>query len=205
MEEIQAIRTDINDLKINEIRKLYRDIDEQIAYMQHLMNKLNTESYNEYTVGETEKSLIKASRYLNDLLGRYNDNSSISLGLDIIMAHFYAFVSLLKTYMSVVYLNEGIRKYGLEYDSILRIMCTKSMVESIQNMYRQSSAVTSFVSPKDIGLITSVYKGIMIEQISEVKSQRGIIEIVDYNEYKRINEKLLYASASDEIAFIRYA
>ena len=77
------------------------------------------------------------------------------------------------------------------------------MIESLQNVYRQSS--NSFVSPQDLGLITAVYKGIMVEQISEIKSQQQIFELVDYNEYKRINEKLQESNDSDEIAFIQYA
>lgn len=178
--EMETLKAGVNELKENEIRKLYRDIDKQIAYMQHCINKLNSGNYTDYVVGETEKALIKASKSLNDLLTRYNDsNCGISLGLDIIMAHFYAFVSLLKTYMSTVYLYESKKNYCLEYDNILRNFCSKSMIESVQNVYRQSSS--SFVSPQDLGLITAVYKGIMVEQISEIKSQRQIIELVDYN------------------------
>lgn len=201
--EMEAIKSGVNELKENEIRKLYKDIDEQIAYMQHCINKLNSGNYTDYVVGETEKTLIKASKSLNDLLTRYNDsNCRISLGLDIIMAHFYAFVSLLKTYMSTVYLHKSKKNYCLEYDNILRNFCSKSMIESIQNVYRQSSS--SFISPQDLALITSVYKNIMVEQISEIKSQRQIIELVNYNDYKRINEKLQESNESGELAYIQY-
>ena len=77
------------------------------------------------------------------------------------------------------------------------------MIDSIQNAYRQSA--DSFISPQDLGLITAVYKGIMVEQISEIKSQRKVLELVDYNEYKRINEQLQEGEISGEVAFVQYA
>ena len=203
MHEIKIMVAQLND---NEIRKLYKETSTQIAHMQHWMSKLSTGNYSEYIVGESEKALIEASNTLSDNLGRYNDpNCDICLGLDIIMAHFYAFVSLMKAYMSYAYLHEKRRNYGTEYDNILRNMCSKSMIESIQTAYRQSLSVDAFVSPTDIGLLTAVYKGIMVEQISEVKSQRKIIELVDYNEYKRINEKMEEDPGNSEVAFLRYA
>ena len=204
IDEMHQIKVGIAQLNDNEIRKLYKEADTQIGYMRSSIDKLSSGRYTEYIVGEAEKTLISASKSLTDYLSRYNDqNCEIAIGLDVIMAHFYTFVSLLKSYISAVYLHEkDIRDYG-EYEQLFRNFCSKAMIESLQNVYRQSS--NSFVSPQDLGLITAVYKGIMVEQISEIKSQQQIFELVDYNEYKRINEKLQESNDSDEIAFIQYA
>lgn len=191
IEEMHEIKLMVAQLNDNEIRKLYKETDTEIAYMYHCMSKLSQGKYNDYTVGETEKLLISASKTLTDNLSRYNaSDCDIALGLDIIMAHFYAFVSLLKTYMSAVYLHEGDQRFGGQYDTILRNMCSRTMVESIQNAYRQALSSSSFVAPTDIGLVTAVYRGIMTEQIGELKAQRKILELADYNDYKRINEAM---------------
>lgn len=203
MSEMHEIKIMVGQLNENEIRKLYSEANRQIRRMNDYADELST-NYNSSLGREVKNQLIDSSSFLDDILARYNDiNCNIALGLDVIMAHFYAFVSLMKSYISALYLyDKNLQSYE-SYENTLRNFCSKSMIESIQNVYRQSSS--SFVSPQDLGLITAVYKGIMVEQISEIKSQRQIIELVDYNEYRRINEKLQEDSSSDEIAFIQYA
>lgn len=201
MHQIKAMVAQLND---NEIRKLYSDANKGIRRMKDLTYELNIGRYNDALRREAKNQLIDSSVFLEDIFGRYTDfNCNIALGLDVIMAYFYTFVSLMKTYISTVYLyDEELMNYA-EYEDTLRNLCSKSMIESIQNIYRESSS--SFVSPQDLGLITAVYKGIMVEQISEIKSQRQILELVDYNEYKRINEQLQSGNSSGEIAFVQYA
>lgn len=204
IEEMHQIKAGIVQLNDNEIRKLYREANQQIRRMKNYSSELSYDGkYNDNLRREVNGYLSDASVFLEDILGRYEDsNCDIALGLDVIMAHFYTFVSLMKSYISVVYLHDkDLLGYG-EYENTLRNMCSKYMVETIQNVYRQST--NSFVSPQDLGLITSVYKGIMIEQISEIKSQRQILELIDYNDYRRINEQLQNSSESGEISLIQY-
>ena len=200
MHQIKAMVAQLND---NEIRKLYNEANLGIRRMKDLSLELS-QRYDNALRREAKNQLTEASVFLEDILGRYTDSTcDIALGLDIIMAYFYTFVSLLKSYISAVYLYDQNLFNYTEYENSLRSLCSKSMIDSIQNAYRQSA--DSFISPQDLGLITAVYKGIMVEQISEIKSQRKILELVDYNEYKRINEQLQEGEISGEVAFVQYA
>lgn len=203
IDEMHQIKLMVVQLNDNEIRKLYTEANRQIRRMNDYADELNNMEYNHATAREVRNFLTDSSAFLEDILGRYNDtNCDISLGLDIIMAHFYTYVSLLKTYISVVYLHEKKIDDHDSHETILRNMCSKSMIDSIQDAYLLSA--DSFISPQDLGLITSVYKGIMVEQISEIKSQRKILELVDYNQYKRLTEQLQEGSSSGELAYIQY-
>lgn len=201
--EMHEIKIMVGQLNDNEIRKLYSEANRQIRRMNDYANELSM-NYNSSIGREVKNQLIDSSSFLDDILARYNDtNCDIALGLDVIMAHFYAFVSLMKSYISTMYLYDRNLQSYEAYENTLRNFCSKSMIESVQNVYRKSS--NSFISPQDLGLITAVYKGIMAEQVSEIKSQRQVLELVDYNEYRRINEKLQEDSSSGEIAFIQYS
>jgi outer membrane murein-binding lipoprotein Lpp len=207
LSEMHQIKAMVSQLNENEIRKIYSEADRQIRRMKGYSLELSGEGYNDSLKREVKNQLIDSSSFLTDSISRYNDPTcNIALGLDVIMAHFYTFVSLLKAYISTIYLYNNGRIDNAMLDDTkdtLRLFCSKGMVKSIQSVYRQSAE--SFMSPQDLGLITSIYKGIMVEQVSEIKSQRKILELVDYNQYKRINEQLQENSGSGELAFIQYS
>ena len=203
LEEMHQLKLLICDLNDNEIRKLYSETDRQMRHMNDYINELNVGRYNDNLRRDAKKQLIDASSFLDDLINRYTDTTcNIALSLDTIMAHFYTFISLMKMYISTVYLYDKDLPSYEEFQSSMKLLCSNSMVKSIENIYKNSS--NSFISPYDLYLITSLHKGIMIEQISEVKSQKQILNLIPYDEYRKINEHFREQNDDDDIIFVRY-
>lgn len=204
-QEIHQIYGMVKGLQDDRIRQLYTMVATDIQQMNSLITDLNQGDLDDYKhIKRTSKDqLINYSNRLNDLIGRFNGNDcTIKLSLDVIMAYFYAYTSFLKTYISVSYLHDKKLQSFEEYSSSLRSLCSSAMISSIDELYRNST--DSFISLGELNLIKSLYKGILAEQISGIKSQNKILELLPYNEYARINEQLLGMQNGNDIAFVEY-
>lgn len=202
-EEIHQIYGAVRELKDNEIRKLYTEVSKEIQLMNNYIHELNSDEYTEYLKRDSKKALISYSSQLENLISRYCDNScGIMLSLDTIMSYFYAYISFLKTYISVTYLNDKNLLNYQEFQNSMRMLCSSSMLSSIENIHRTSAK--SFISAEDLKLIKSLYKGILAEQISGIKSQNQILGLIPYNEYVRIEEQLKNNKDDSDIALIEY-
>lgn len=202
-EEIHQIYGTVRELKDNEIRKLYTEASKEIQLMNNYIYELNSEAYTEYIKRDSKKALISYSSQLENLISRYCDSScGIMLSLDTIMSYFYAYISFLKTYISVTYLNDKNLLSYQEFQNSMRMLCSSSMLSTIESIHRTSAK--SFISAEDLRLIKSLYKGILAEQISGIKSQNQILGIIPYNEYVKMEEQLKTSDDDSDIAFIEY-
>ena len=98
------------------------------------------------------------------------------------------------------------RPYILRRMVLMKILCSNTMISTIQDVYRNSSS--SYMTPQDLAGIVALYKQIMSEQISEVKSQSQILEAMGHHEYVKLNDdisKQINYSHSEELAFIQYS
>ena len=205
VDEMRQMRAMIVQLNKNEIYKLYREANTDIRQMKDLALELENaaETGNSAVHRDAKRLLNQASGYLEDALTRYMDTScDIAIGLDVIMAYFQAFASLLKGYISSEYLLEQKKIYYTDYEQSLRLLCSRQMVQTLQAVYMQTGE--SFADPRDIGLITGLYKSIMAEQVQEIKSQRQILDIMDIGTYRSINERLMESSPSSDLVFANY-
>ena len=203
MKEIIEVKAIVKGLQEKAISDEYEKAGVIVKNTYLYIKSLRTDTYKDSLRREVELHINETSSFLEKNIKNYtNPDSTIVISLDEILSIFYAYVSLLKAYVSAVQLNENRLISYTEHQECMKMLCSKTIINTIQDVYRNSS--TSYITPQDLSGIVSLYKEIMTEQIEEVKSQRQILEMIDYNEYKRIDEQVKNSTISDEIAFVQY-
>ena len=203
MKEIIEVKAIVKGLQEKAISDEYEKAGVIVKNSFLYIKSLRTDTYKDSLRREVELHINETSSFLEKNIKNYtNPDSTIVISLDEILSIFYAYVSLLKAYVSAVQLNENRLISYTEHQECMKMLCSKTIINTIQDVYRNSS--TSYITPQDLSGIVSLYKEIMTEQIEEVKSQRQILEMIDYNEYKRIDEQVKNSTISDEIAFVQY-
>lgn len=204
MQEIIEVKAIVKGLQEKAISDEYAKASELVKNTFLYIKALRIDTYSDSLRREVERHINATSSFIEKNIKNYtNPDSTIIISLDEILSLFYAYVSLLKAYVSAVQLNDNKLISYTEHQECMKMLCSKTMITTIQDVYRNSTK--SYMAPQDLASIVALYKEIMSEQIGEVKSQKQILELIDHNEYNRINEQLQESRTSEEIVFVQYA
>lgn len=203
MQEIIEVKTMVKGLQEKAISDEYEKASRLLKDTHGCIKALRNDSYTESFRREIERQMNATGSFLEKNIQNYtNSSSTIVIGLDEILSLFYAYVCLLKAYVSAVQLHDSKLVSYTEHQTCMKMLCSNTMITSIQDIYKNSTS--SYMTPQDIAGIVSLYKEIMSEQISEVKSQHQILETLEQSEYVKLNEQLLKTNENEELAFIQY-
>lgn len=203
LQEIIEVKAIVKGLQEKEIGDEYERASFLVKNTFSYLKSLRTDTYKASLRREVERHINETSSFLEKHIKYYtNPDSTIVISLDEILSLFYAYVSLLKAYISAVQLNDNKLVSYTEHQQCMKMLCSNTMISTIQDVYRNSSV--SYMTPQDLSGIVSLYKEIMAEQISEVKSQNQILTQISHEDYINLNDQLLENSNHSELALIQY-
>lgn len=205
-ERINRIENLLLEPMKNEKREVLKDskvlLDKTIKHISDLSSK----PINDILDNNISNTIIELKNLIESSTNRYRENDLIQISLDIIIACYYSYTSLIKVYYTSLYLLEDSRyidnKFTLDADKLKNDLITSDMSDILYTTIIND--LENIFTEEDLKIFDILYKGVFKDNYDNISITEDILKDTSLEEYNKWNEKVKNSETQNQIILIEH-